>query len=76
MPRKKTTTKAKTTAKTPRKRTATKKITMLQPKSENYSEKIRERAYELFIEKGGYNGSDVTDWLEAEKQVKDEYSMV
>ncbi len=30
---------------------------------------IAERAYALFLERGGEPGHDVTDWLEAERQL-------
>ena len=33
-------------------------------------ESIRKHAYELYCKRGYTHGNDVTDWLEAEKQVK------
>lgn len=33
-------------------------------------ESIRKRAYEFYCKRGYTHGNDVTDWLEAEKQVK------
>ena len=75
MPRKKTTENVKTTAKKPRKTVIAKKMTTLPSNSGNYSEEVRHRAYELYVEKGAWSGGDLADWLEAEKQVKDKYSM-
>ena len=31
-------------------------------------EKIRERAHELWLQRGGGEGSDVEDWLQAEQE--------
>jgi len=31
---------------------------------------IRQRAYELFQERGGEHGGDIADWLEAEQQLR------
>lgn len=35
----------------------------------NISERIRERAYQLFEERGGDLGHDLEDWLQAEEEV-------
>ena len=35
-------------------------------------ERIAIRAYERFLERGGEHGQDVTDWLEAEREVVSE----
>jgi hypothetical protein len=32
-------------------------------------ERIRRRAYELYIARGGQSGSDLDDWLQAEKEI-------
>lgn len=32
-------------------------------------ERIAERAYELYIQRGGRDGRDLDDWLEAERQL-------
>ncbi len=32
-------------------------------------EQIRRRAYEIWLERGGQAGSDVADWLEAEREI-------
>jgi len=88
MPKKQTTKKAatkkaaakksagkKTTAqKRPRKNTAAKKIIMKHP--EDFIAEIREKAYENYINKGGYHGDDMADWLNAEKKIKEKYSVV
>ena len=39
---------------------------------ESVSDKIRKRAQELFEKRGSASGDALTDWLEAEKQVKSE----
>lgn len=38
--------------------------------AENTEEEIRRRAYELYLSRGGANGHDVSDWLEAERLVR------
>jgi hypothetical protein len=35
-------------------------------------DEIEERAYEIFIARGAQDGDDVSDWLEAEKELKRE----
>jgi hypothetical protein len=37
---------------------------------ENIEEEIRRRAYELYLSRGGANGDDLSDWLEAERLVR------
>ena len=32
-------------------------------------EKVKERAYELYLERGGFNGSDQEDWYKAESEL-------
>ena len=39
---------------------------------ESVSDKIRKRAQELFEKRGSAPGDALTDWLEAEKQIKSE----
>lgn len=36
-------------------------------------ERIAERAYELYQKRGQYHGSDLDDWLEAERSVLSEH---
>ena len=78
MPRKQTTKKAttrKTTSrKTTAKKAATKKIIMKHP--DDYANKIRQKAYENYLNNGGHHGDDMTDWLKAEKEIKEKYSVV
>jgi Protein of unknown function (DUF2934) len=40
-------------------------------KSENLSmeDQIRRRAHEIWLERDGQGGSDVADWLQAEKEI-------
>ena len=40
---------------------------------ENLMREISIRAYELHIERGNAPGSDIDDWLKAEKEVKAKY---
>jgi hypothetical protein len=37
---------------------------------EDSEEEIRRRAYELYLSRGGANGDDLSDWLEAERLVR------
>jgi len=37
---------------------------------ENIEDEIRRRAYELYLSRGGANGDDLSDWLEAERLVR------
>ena len=37
--------------------------------SQNVNEKIAQRAYELYMSRGGEHGSDMDDWLRAEREV-------
>ena len=37
--------------------------------SMSLEERIRIRAHELYMERGGQNGSDVDDWLRAEAEI-------
>ena len=37
---------------------------------ENTEEESRRRAYELYLSRGGANGDDLSDWLEAERLVR------
>ena len=34
-------------------------------------EKIRQRAYELFESRGGAEGHELQDWLQAEEEIRD-----
>ena len=35
---------------------------------------IRERAFEIHLERGGIHGCDLDDWLQAERELKEKYS--
>ena len=35
---------------------------------------IRERAFEIHIERGGIHGCDLDDWLEAERELREKYN--
>jgi hypothetical protein len=40
--------------------------------SENTSEEqIRQRAYEIYLARGGQEGDEVSDWLAAERELKE-----
>lgn len=34
-------------------------------------QQIRDRAYEIYLARGGRNGDEVSDWLAAERELKD-----
>jgi DNA-binding SARP family transcriptional activator len=36
---------------------------------QSLQEKIAQRAYELYLQRGQYPGHEVEDWLEAERQI-------
>ena len=35
-------------------------------------ERIRRRAYELYVERGNQSGSELGDWLQAEEEIRSE----
>ncbi len=35
----------------------------------NYNQRVAEKAYDLYLKRGGAHGNDVDDWLAAEKIV-------
>ena len=37
-------------------------------------EEIRQRAFEVHIERGGIHGCDLEDWLQAERELKEKYN--
>jgi hypothetical protein len=43
------------------------------PKSRPTREEIRQRAYEIHIERGGIHGCDLDDWLQAERELEQKY---
>jgi len=38
-----------------------------------FRQRVAEKAYELFVERGGSHGRDREDWLEAERLVRTEF---
>ena len=36
-------------------------------------QQIRERAFEIHIERGGIHGMDVDDWMQAERELQEKY---
>jgi hypothetical protein len=38
-------------------------------KAEDRAERIRKRAYEIFVQRGAATGKDLDDWLTAEREV-------
>lgn len=68
--RKKTTTTARNTSNT----TRAKKMTLGNPGQ--LDSKIREKAYEIYEQRGGWHGADMEDWLRAEQEVKKELATV
>jgi hypothetical protein len=45
------------------------------PESEVTHEEIQARAYALYLARGGEDGHDVEDWLEAERSLQSERSV-
>ena len=33
-------------------------------------EQIRQRAYEIYVERGGQDGSELDDWIQAEQEIQ------
>jgi len=42
---------------------------------EEYIERVRARAHEIYLARGGLHGRDLDDWFEAEKQVRKELGL-
>jgi hypothetical protein len=42
------------------------------PASEITPDAIARRAYEIYMDRGGANGHDIDDWLQAERELQDE----
>ena len=40
------------------------------------SEEIRQRAFEIYIERGRIRGRDLDDWLQAEREVQEKYKEI
>lgn len=41
------------------------------PRREPSNDEIAVRAYEIFLRRGGANGSDLEDWLQAERELQE-----
>ena len=39
----------------------------------NLEEEIRQRAYELYLERGGVPGNEQEDWITAEREIRSRY---
>ncbi len=39
-------------------------------------DRIRRRAYELYVQHGNQSGSELDDWLQAEEEIRDEEQAV
>jgi len=35
-----------------------------------FEEQVRKRAYAIYLERGGQDGSEMDDWLQAEKEIR------
>lgn len=55
------------------KRTTTKKITLRNPG--DYTGEVHHRAYEIYLQRGDNQGDTLTDWLQAEREIKEKYSV-
>jgi len=42
---------------------------------DDYIERVRQKAYELYLARGGVDGRDLDDWLQAERIVKEELGL-
>lgn len=42
---------------------------------DDYLNRVRRRAYEIYQGRGGVHGNDLDDWLKAEKEVKKQYGI-
>lgn len=44
-------------------------------KSAPRAEMIRERAYEIFMARGGHSGDELSDWLAAEREIMETHTL-
>ena len=44
---------------------------MNNPRPTYVDQQIRERAYEIYMARGGQEGNEVSDWLAAERELED-----
>lgn len=54
------------------KKTSKKEVTIT---PEQLEEEIRERAKQIFMERGDTPGDALSDWLQAEKEIKKKYNL-
>ncbi len=40
------------------------------------SEEVRQRAFEIYIERGRIHGCDLNDWLQAERELQEKYKEI
>lgn len=40
------------------------------PQNESTTERIRERAYDIYVSRAGAAGDEVQDWLQAERELR------
>ena len=52
--------------------TQAKKKTADKPESLPLEDRIRVRAYELYVQRGSASGSELEDWLQAEQEIQAE----
>jgi hypothetical protein len=45
------------------------------PKLEDFIDEIRARANEIYIQRAGGPGDDLSDWLQAEREIKNKYNI-
>lgn len=43
------------------------------PRREPSNDEIAARAYEIFLHRGGSDGADLDDWLQAERELQEKY---
>ena len=67
---KKVVTAKKTT--TTKKKVATKKASK---KLDAYIDEVKKRAYQIFLERGKMHGAEISDWLQAEIEIKAKYKI-
>lgn len=48
-------------------------VTSITTRSVDLQDAIRERAYELYQQRGGHHGADLEDWVRAEKEVLERF---
>jgi len=42
---------------------------------DNYLDLVKAKAYEIYQKRGGVHGSDLDDWLRAEKEIRQQYGL-